>query len=335
MWVNRVSRKEDAFVAWATTGSGAEQSLSLPQLSRLGLPECGTESQRRVSVDFAAFHRISAAWYLSGFGKFAAAHDNHETWEFSLDGTRYLVPALALLRGMFRPSPALVPVLFRPQSIEQVYIPKMRALSLDRAVRCRRSEPGLVSAVTWMYSFPSARRMWASVYRKACGGTLGAELPDGTVKMAVRGLLSGGVFRVTSLSISLITSGETPLEFAAGHSGRVPFHATEVETEGSHRTSTILDETIPLRDGMAATSDDEWRHLEQLFSVRSGSKRAKHGARQMLDGILLKLGHGIGWRKVPYLTGNHVNAQESLRRWRADGTWGQVREILARTRGGA
>lgn len=334
MWVNRVSRKGNTFVALAANGTGAERALSPSEMSRFGLPENNAESQRRVAIDFAAFNRIPGARYLSGFANFLEGPDNHETWEFSLNGTCYMVPALALLRGMFRPSAALMPELFRPQSIEQVYIPKKRALHLDRAVRCRRDEPGIVAAVAWMYSFPSARRMWASVYHKACVGILGAELPRGTAKMVVRGPLSEGVFRVTSLSISLVTTNEVPFGFAIGHSGKVPFHATEVEIEGG-KTSTILNETIPLRDGVATTSDDEWPHLDRLFSARPGSKRAKHDARQMLDGILLKLGHGMGWRTVAYQTGNHVNAQESLRRWRADGTWGRVREVIERTRGGA
>ena len=255
------------------------------------------------------------------------------------DGTWFLMPALVLLQALFRPLHLLADYLLRPQGLEQVCIPCAdNCHDVEWSLLGLRNRQGSLSTLrqpmAWMWSFPSARKMWESVYECGQGGALGLLLPEGEIELVVRGALRGDTLCVTDACFTRVITEEKPYPFASGHTGKITFHENVAFT-GRHTAPTpTLDETIRTVHGSWSVTDAEWTRIEPILVGNPIKKKPRlHDLRDLLDGVLVKLGSGIPWQKVEYKVGTWNNAAGAYQQWVKDGRWQRVRATLVESRG--
>jgi transposase len=79
-------------------------------------------------------------------------------------------------------------------------------------------------------------------------------------------------------------------------------------------------------------SDQQWAVLEPLFPPTHSGQVGHpfHEHRPIVNGILWILHTGAAWRDLPERYGPFQTVHDRLSRWRADGTWNRIVEVLLR-----
>jgi transposase len=67
-------------------------------------------------------------------------------------------------------------------------------------------------------------------------------------------------------------------------------------------------------------TDDEWAVLEPLLPVSSNRGGRWRDHRQVINGIIHRLGSGVQWRKLPKCFDPWKTVHKRHARWSADGT---------------
>jgi hypothetical protein len=149
---------------------------------------------------------------------------SHEIWEthglysWLLNGTTYLVPALALLRVFFR-LPKLLAEIFRPQALERIalldyckgkYSPTVHMLIGGLSFKDTRQQNEYNLLLRWMLSHPSARRMAGSVHQHALQGHINLSLPNAVAYLEVTGVALQNSFFVTRCNLQSLHPEEAP-----------------------------------------------------------------------------------------------------------------------------
>lgn len=68
-------------------------------------------------------------------------------------------------------------------------------------------------------------------------------------------------------------------------------------------------------------SDGEWAVLEPLLPVSNNRCGRWRGHRQVINGIIHRLGTGVQWRELPERFGPWTTVHKRHALWSADGTW--------------
>lgn len=327
-WATRGKYIDGSFFVEVQSGSNVD-IVRLSELGARGLPTPDCTKRRVVVTDFATWHQAFSAEYQGAFG-ITAVSDGHQVFEFTANGRRYVVPALALMRGLFRPNRHVLAEMFKPQGLERVCYPILAGDFVSVAPIKRADSFSLLSILqplAWMYSFPSARQMCGSVHELMVGLQIGLSLPIGKARMALHYIESGTNNYVTSLTLVTFDSGEDPYEFAANQPRHIDFHEGLAAASGRVHRQCVVDDSIPRHpDGSTDISNAEWLVLEPLFASRRTN--AKHHPRMLLDSILAKLIGGTAWRKASYKEGTWVNASAWLQQLQKSGQWAVIVETL-------
>jgi hypothetical protein len=219
--------------------------------------------------------------------------------------------------------------MFTPQGLESAITPIFKE---DRLSSCWIPEKnkGTLNAefLHWLYGWPSARRMFHSIFKKALAGQIGMELPLGTIQMrprfAAKHRLSKVRF-VTDINIITLKTKESSLGFSGHQYSTIKFHHG---TTGC-RSVELFDGEIPVApDGRITLNDAEWDELRQTIVWSN----YEHEPRRLLDGILNKLTKKKPWRKSTYLTGTWSNASNLYQILIKSGKWQQIMAVLHRHR---
>jgi transposase len=142
----------------------------------------------------------------------------------------------------------------------------------------------------------------------------------------------GKHFWVTELAIATVEALEEPLAHACALETRTfSFVSTRRISQGASSPSHESTELLPLRNGQARVSDEEWALIEPKLGPVLG-RRQIHDRREMLNGILSKLCTGRPWRDIEYTVGTFVNASRQYASWRATGKWDAVVEVITARR---
>jgi transposase len=170
--------------------------------------------------------------------------------------------------------------------------------------------------------------MWDSVYAHARKRCLALDLPQGTLKMTVRGIRRDRSYFVTELVIVSLATVETPFDFAPRAPQEIIFHSGMTASSSSTNVAQCR-----IRQGANGweLTDAEWKAIEPLLGRRNNA-RYRHDGRALLNGILRKIGTRTGWRKAKYGTSNWALAQYTFNRYRRDGRWQLIEDVLNRTR---
>lgn len=312
---------------------GREFSMPVSQLASRGLPRLRGHL-RNVTTNLQEWKRCSFDEYAFAVGRPLASEPHQGAWSF-VDGTeRFVVPALALLRGLVRPGTTLFPRLFRPQSLEDLCSVSNDGGTLNVHLRRECGDQRVRSSVetplrmSWLYCFPSARQAWASVYNEACRGWLDMLLPKARVTFGTYSLRAGRNAYVTRINPLTVDASEEPFPFAQGHP--LSFSLVAQAKRGDKRSlQHPVKAEVPLRAGAVLVSDSEWETLRPIIE----NKRNSENSRAILDGMLLKLHSGATWELNAYPSGASRTATiAAYYRWNADGRFERVLSALRQLR---
>ncbi|MRW83739.1 hypothetical protein GJ698_06480 [Pseudoduganella sp. FT26W] len=206
-------------VAQLVTEHEKIEEVAAHQLLKRGLPT-QVLPRARFATDLQGWRLLpteEANAYPSAFG-FSADMSNHQVFEFFVGEHRYLVPALVLVRAALKNKKSLIAAAFQPQGLELAITPIFEDdLLSDFWIQEESGRSGLnTEFLHWLYAYPSARRMFHSVFRHALEGRLGISLPLGIIE-ATACFRSDQRKRkthfVTNLNICRVTTAEFPLDY--------------------------------------------------------------------------------------------------------------------------
>lgn len=334
--VTGIERGPGGFVAVGLGANGRRVQLAPEELATRGLPDV-EGNPRRIRTNLRDWRLTSLDEYAYAFRRTTTEATNHSTWWFREGGSRLVVPALALLRAMVRPSTVLFPHLLKPQSLDDVCILDKTESGLCKpqldklGERCRGTQGVLMGPLSWFYCFPSARRAWASVYQSAAAGKLDFELPSVVATFTVRAIRAGRNAYVTSMTLLELEPQEEPLPFAADHP-RI-LHVSPAAMGGAakaargQRTADSVGPHQPL-------SDYEWSVLGPVVYPPGQRRSSPPQARDMFNCVLQKTTTNAEWAQAAEANGVHpATAAVALSRWRAAGRWDEAMRRLAELRG--
>lgn len=82
------------------------------------------------------------------------------------------------------------------------------------------------------------------------------------------------------------------------------------------------------RDSMI--SDELWSQIQLLLPQKANRWAERNNDRNLLDAILWVLYEGGSWRQLPKEFGRWNSAYRRYNRWRKDGTWKNIEQLLAK-----
>jgi hypothetical protein len=326
-WATGILIENKKLVAETVNHRGNHQICALEGLAASGIPSVRSRLSTRnnVSTSFDDWEIVPPNRYLAAYHYriLNKIESQHQIFEFQERATKFLVPALVLIRAMFYPNNHLLSSAFRPQCLDNlgfldgdIFEPATRIVRVGKykwfnnAVRAR---------LGWMYAFPSAYRMAHSIHEHAMNGVIGISLPNATFTWVVVGRKLRNTYYVTAMSPSQIFAQEPVFDY------RQNMPPTVLGYEANRRRRA--DKTIPLRDGVASVSDEEWEAIAPILLKRS-SYRFHVSQRDLLDCVLEKLCSGATWRTIPCKSGNYVTVTQAYRSWKNFGTFEPALEQL-------
>lgn len=338
--VTRLAKDGERVLAVGVGSLEARNGYELDRLGLYGLPDAA-DARRRAEVGFDEWEPATIAEYASAFGLNAPMGSAHEVWAFQYNSIRFVVPALALMRAMFRPNHHVMPLLFRPQSLEDACTyagsgphGHIALLGGFRGSNHSRERASITEPLSWMYCFPSARAMWASAFGASQEGRLTVKLPQASARMVLHGRMHAQNFYATRLALVSVVAKEDPFEFASDHSRTICFHVMDEAMASGFKSNKTRDESIGLRDGEYALSDEEWRAIEPIVLRRGGGPGFKYDPRAIVDAILAKQCQGTSWTETAYPPGiQHTTVCVAFCRWQKNGRWARVLQTLEQLRG--
>lgn len=228
------------------------------------------------------------------------AANRHQIFEVDHNGLCLVIPAILVLKALFKPNATVFEYLFRPSGLDMLLAPKDANGSTSVVLlpqRIRQHVPlrdTTFERLQWLYCFPSARAAFNSVYRHAASGLVGVSLPKAEADIWLKGRLSGSKFFASGFNIR----GCVPLEAPFDWAGRQPQDfRLKCRVTSEQLNPILVDSDIIEGPAGLQLSNEEWTNVEHLFPpgprLRSGNQ-----ARAFVGAILTKLGTGVGWASV-------------------------------------
>lgn len=340
-WAQRITANGRELAAEVATDAGAVELLSLDEMYRRGLPTTAKPTSKKFKVKFGKFLPCDPREYAVHFG-IQRPNNRHQVFELSECGVRFLVPALALMRALFRPAPHLLPEMFGPSVLDRTcrveFVGDVAHVVVDAkwataGIQMRHSN--LVEPISWMRLHPSARRMAASVHQSAMSGRIALSLPEGSAELVLAGIQEESTFFVTRVRILSVVPADGSDFLGAASLPRVNF--LEREWAKARNTRQVLSIDVPERsNGSIAVTDDEWAAIGPLLlNQRRNLPQRRHSQRKIFNGVLQKLATGRSWHRCTYEVGDWRNAATAYRTWRTKGGFARAMDKLRTMRGRA
>jgi hypothetical protein len=334
MWLQSVQRVSGKLMAELRLDSGKTALTELDSTWELELP-LSTRSKLFAVTRLAEWETIDATEYLAEMGIATDLPENrHQAFSINHNGLRLIIPAILMLKALFKPNATVFQYLFRPSGLDCLLAPVPNPGSMSVALlptRIRQHMPiaerGL-ARLQWLYCFPTARKAFDSVYTNAARGVFGLVLPNIEARISVRGELRGRTLLVSTLTINSCRPLDAPFAWA----GMQPQEFALTSYRRFAQLNPVL-KNPDLVEGAAGwgLSDDEWFQLEHLFPPRAGRITGDR-ARLLIDAILLKLGTGVGWGPVNAQCGTTAAVSSYYQACRRSGTWEIIQATLRETR---
>ncbi len=332
-WITRINWNGSNYCVGTINEQGDKGNIPVAALSTLEFT-CGGTRRIRATTNFNTWKKVSSADFLKGMGFPSDTENGQAVYEFEADGKIFHVPTVVLMKAMFRPLQGMAAHIFRPQGLESIMITFPEDANQPIGFFCssrkdlrsipERSE-SVLRALSWMYCFPSARRMWDSVLPAARLGTLGMKLPEAEATVVLQVAPHAGKWLVTGLTVVAIKTTEVPFEFAVGHPQFIEFHrAINMEPHGRKKPAKQLP-ILSSRKGNGHLSDSEWALVERIVSKGASFK---YSLRKTVDCILEKFGQGIAWKKLAYGQLNKSGVVGAYQRMLKDGRWDALVDAL-------
>ncbi len=335
-WIDGVEYKDNRLVTSLVDEKGNRSTGSLASL-RSTLPPRGYEVAHESGVSLSSLEPTDPGPYLEAFGMRHARQDGHQVFHLNAVGREVLLPAGVLLLGLLSTLGFLGEHLLRPASLDQLVVPSADgdghppSLLLPQSVQAQLGTH-MSSRMSWLSSYPSARRFWESVYLSGMRGTLGCVTPRASIDVRLFGRTKGKTVLATRAFVRSVTPQEDTFEFARG---AVPgsFHfATERDSNSAARLAAFRSATnipelkrqadIPEGELGWMMTEDEWITVRQRLAAMGHSCR-----RDALAGVnaaLEKHGSGQTWTSLWVAKGFSSTYSD----WLRSGRWDALKQIL-------
>lgn len=343
-WIRAVKARGSKLWAEVESANGTTYLLALEELYQRGLPADEKTFRKKMTVSFQDLSACDANKFTAHFGlpvpdSYALGH---QVFELRHKGKTYLVPALALMRSLFRPSTKLLHEMFAPSALERI-------LWLDYSNEANGTGRIVIDAkwatsaaqkqngnwqgpLIWMTTHPTARRMADSVHQHAMAGRLALDLASCEAEIVFSGVERPDVRLVTEVRFLSITPSEFPDLSVVGCKRKIEF-IDRAWAKGRKIKETISAEIPKHADGSFEMTDKEWSVVGQILAgKRKSSRPYQLCQRTLFDGILCKLGTQMPWKRISYKVGDWRNASTSYHTWKNRGTLEQALAILREMR---
>lgn len=316
-------------------GRGGDLEIGdIADLGTCGLPTCSILVKHKGTLDFGSLVAGNADDYLSALGLSMQKQsaNRHMVFVVEFDGVKAVIPALVLMRALFRPTRHFLPLMFRPQALDRVRFLDFARTPAEVVVDVNwssfyRSGDEVGQCAEWMSFFPSAIRLAASIHEFAMRGEIGLTVPHGSARATMHGLKLDGVLFVTEMKLISVHANEEPILAAAGCSP--DFKLRDVHWDGPSKGSLCEFGKVPSgKSGGLEVSDLEWMAIEPVLFQGGQRSRETINQRHLFDAILQKINFGTSWRKLVPQSGTGNNARFAERSWRSRGTLLPSLEVL-------
>ena len=326
--------KEVAFLGF----DGSARRDGVASLLKTGVPLAATSKRLVLECELSDLSIGGAAEYLEAFGmRFAAGQTNHHDVLFGKTriGHPFQIPALVLMRAMFKPNQQVFPAMFTPANVDTLSfvdygaaVPQVvihdKTCRTKISIRARGTNQA--EALRWLQTSLSARRCAQGIHFRAMSGALGMEMPQGRAKIILHGLPTESCLFVTKAV--LMSCSIAPEDSITGREERFDFRANGNTQSGAVGASAFAFSIPVHRDGTTSVTDDEWHVLETLMEPPKRKWASLHSRRAMLDVILHKLDSRIPWHKAVAHGMTKSQITLTFRRWVLDGRMDRAIERL-------
>jgi hypothetical protein len=309
-WADRIEVHNGKLVARVVSNSEDSSLVPIDSLGSRGLPKSQSTNHRISGVWLTELRPVVVGDYLAahGFSDSVAGATQHTLYEHETVHRRVLIPALALIRGLFGRTDLLLPEVFSPQVVERICMPvqespcevRLSNWANDKFINSKR----LMETLAWLSHDKKTERSATSVHHYAMEGRLDIELPSIQVDLFVRGLKQDNVTYAHGCTVTQISTNDV---------SSLPSEAIErksLERRTSKSVSVVgfsdANIVLPRRNGEVCVTDDEWRVLS-LVAHRKSTRMSDASLRLLVDGIFTWLSdQNIKWKSlsshgVPYV----------------------------------
>jgi hypothetical protein len=336
MWLDRFEQVNGQLKVIGITAEGEELMLDPAQMKTSGL---GPRTYKAVTVDtsFSEWKTFSARDYASAFGITSGVTENHKVFSIPYEGGSIVCPAWEVQRTLISSPASMAAFVYRPNGLEQVCAPVCSVGNFSAAIIPLRQvhrlcgTEFLLERLTWFYAYPSAYRMWNSIYRHAQSGKIDFDLPKASVQISVHGKGIGDIFYAKHVYALELTPYESPLSWA--NTNRESFNFTDGTRIHLDSRATSDSRLRPIGNQWDLT-DEEWVTVNKLIYPQQslGKPASKYDARKNVNGIIEKLAMGKNWSELPHSQFKPHSCQYLFHQLQSDGRWDRIADYLARAR---
>lgn len=292
------------------TGNGQKHLIDIKAAIKDGIPTPKKSGRLVFEGEFSLWQPGSAEEYLAALGMALPEGVENRHQVFTMVNERRWtihVPALVVMRALFKPNPLVFPALYTPVGVDYISFVDYSATPPTVVIDGNFCGNGYVrnaistdpdasqgQALRWLQLSKSAKQASQSIYRHALSGWLNMSLPSGRVRMVFHGPITGKHLYATKATLVSVDMGEHDSITGAGE--KFAFHPTG-DPDRIPKTS-IRDLTVPSHpSGGYEITNDEWEAIEPMLERKMG--KPKHSQREILNFIFSKLVSGMPWRKTP------------------------------------
>lgn len=299
-WAQGIEVVGGELVGRVADAAGTQELVELTDLGTRGLPAATSTLRVIERVDLSELHPTDSTEYLEVFGLKGAAGERpgHAVYQLLTERRRWLIPALALIRGLFRPNNVLLDEVFRPHMLERVsYVDPTDGRVVLTAPWAKRvgnaaSDPSALLA--WLWRDTAARQLAGSAHRNAMVGAIELDPTGVKVDLAVNGIKLGNTFYATRCTV---TRAYLPSETVDtdGEEKVIDFFGPVLQRGRLGSTlKEALDVVLERRGGGLEVTDTEWEALLPILRSDTRGKQPKVDIRQVWDLLLHEMVRGGG-----------------------------------------
>lgn len=327
-------RKNGRLVGRVATPAGYEYIQDLEQLRTRGLPlSCDEWRNSGIVFDVNSLEQTSTSSYIEGLGINASVGScMHDVFVCKTQKLQLLIPALAVVRGLFPLVPTAFDTLMSPRGLAEVCAPLEKEGQWTVQTghrykpRSRHVPYPMYEALTWTWLFHSGEEAWHSVYKNAVQGRMRIALPAVRINALMEGIKRGSTVFVTSMKAAALLAYDAPYPFADGAPRSFLFHHLARSLYGPvNNFHAVRDAPHPVSPEIPLT-DAEWSKVSTIFSEKPGSGGMQTiPRRELADAFLKRMATSAPWASPIYAP---LRSFAVGRQWRRHFLSGQLQEFV-------
>lgn len=333
--------RDGRLAAKLTTPAGIEYLDDMALLRTRGLPEAKSRKVYNHTLNFNELEVTSMDAYIEGIGINSDSR-NHDVFSYRTPKTTFLIPALALTRGLFPLAPPSFTSLFSPRALLEMCIPLEKnsqwTIEMSSYVykpkKCAVSLP-MRESLTWASLYESAEIAWNSVYKGACHGKMKINLPHATAKVLLQGVedKTKNTIYVSVFKVSALLAHCKQHSFAQGAPRSFLLHKGTKSLEGEpnnfyHERDTSY--SMPLE---MFISDTEWQVLDPIFKTKTKvNENQQLPPRDVANALIKRMVTGAPWTDSFYAPLAPKAGGKRLRAMRLNGQFEEFMDAMKKLR---